>query len=209
MRAPPQGRLEASRLLADAPETAPTRAGAARSVGPVEASSPLELTLAAQPAPPTVAADRASPTAADAPPRVARRAAPPRVYRRASQPAGAAPDAPSQRVGRSIALAEAAPTGAVERRPATPAGPSAERGVDAPAGVDATPALLRVDATATTTAAEPEGATRPPVESAPIEGPGAGEPDPADLERLAQQVYARLKRRFAVERERSGLGVRR
>ena len=59
-----------------------------------------------------------------------------------------------------------------------------------------------------TTDSEPAGATEPPAENEPIEEPGADEPDPADLERLAQQVYARLKRRFIVDRERAGLGVR-
>ena len=65
------------------------------------------------------------------------------------------------------------------------------------------------DATAPPAATVTEvGATDLPPEAEPVAEPGDDEPDPVDLERLAQDVYDRLRRRFLIERERAGRGAR-
>ena len=137
-------------------------------------------------------AEPASRALPDAPPPIARLAERARVSRRAARPAGTPPAASSPPAARTVATPEA------ER---TEAGPGA-------AAVAASPPLLRAAAGATPSAAPAGEATAPPADE-PIEEPGNDEPDPVDLERLAQEVYARLKRRFIVNRERAGLGVRR
>jgi hypothetical protein len=162
------------------------------------AAAPAELVLRerARRAP---AADVESPT-----PQAARI---PRVYRRAATatapsaaPAVPAPAAAGQAIARAEGrTASAAATAAAPYVPASfessSDGPHLDR-VDA--GAPASPAAAPAEA----------GAGSPPPESEPIEEPGSDEPDPQQLERLAQQVYDRLRRRFVTERERAGRGAR-